>query len=171
MGGYSIEKKAAEAAKKFFSVKKKYDSLQERFEERKKEFYGVMEEYFGKYGGAEASFYDDSKLQSRLSVRKVEKTTIEWDAEKLEKKVDKHIAKQIVKKQYRIVDMQGLTQYLKMCNVDPQVFKKFIAVDKSVDEKAIDRLGEVGEISVKQVSGCYTVKMQRPYYSIAEKNR
>lgn len=169
MGQQSLEQKAADAAWEFFHLKEEHDQSQKEFDEQKKTFYEMMGEYFSKNGGSSAKFEDDGFAGGQLVVKKVEKTSIEWDAEKLEKRVEKSIAKQVIKKQYRISDMQGLIQYLRSCGVDPTIFKKFILVDKTVDEKAVDRLGDTGQLTVKQISGCYVVKSQKPYFTASVK--
>lgn len=170
MGQRSLEQKAADAAWEFFHLKEEHDQNQKEFDERKKSFYESMDEFFLlSNGGSSMKFDDDGFTGGQLVVKKVEKTSIEWDAEKLEKRVEKSIAKQVIKKQYRISDMQGLIQYLRSCGVDPTIFKKFILVDKTVDEKAVDRLGDTGQLTVKQISGCYTIRSQKPYFTVSVK--
>lgn len=169
MGQQSLEQKAADAAWEFFHLKEEHDRRQKEFDEQKRAFYEIMSEYFSINGGSSVSFDNNEFVGGQLVIKKVEKTSIEWDAEKLEKKVEKSIAKQVIKKQYRISDMQGLIQYLKSCGVDPTMFKKFILVDKTVDEKAVDRLGDTGQLTVKQISGCYVVKSQKPYFTTSVK--
>jgi len=39
----------------------------------------------------------------------------------------------------------------------------------TVDVKAVDQLGNVGEISVQQISGCYIVKCHKPYFTLSVK--
>lgn len=165
MGQQNLKRKASDSAWEFFHQKEEYDQSRKEFDKQKKEFYEIMGEYFDKNGGSSAKFDDDGFADGQLIVKKVERTSIEWDAEKLEKKVEKSIAKQVVKKQYRISDMQGLIRYLKTCGVDPTIFKKFVIVDKTVDEKAVNRLGDIGQLTVRQIAGCYTVKSQKPYFT------
>ena len=59
--------------------------------------------------------------------------------------------------------------YLKECNVDPKIFKSFLIVSKTVDTKELDRLDELGKISTEQVKGCYTIKRQKPYFTVGVK--
>lgn len=169
MNQQSLKQKAADAAWEFLRLKKEYDQGQEEFNRKKKTFYEIMEEYFGKNKCSSARFYGTGMDKGELVVKKIEKTSIEWDAEKLEKRVDKSIAKQVIKRHYRISDMQGLIQYLKSCGVNPVIFKKFILVDKSVDEEAVNWLGDIGQLSVNQISGCYVVKANKPYFTITAK--
>lgn len=169
MAQYNLEQRATDAVWKFFHLKKEYDQQQAQFDIDKKAFYEVMEEYFGQHGGVSAKFDDRGFAGGMLVVKKIEKTSVEWDASKLERKVDKFTAKQVIKKQYRITDIQGLIQYLKSCDVDPKIFRRFVLVDKTVDEKAVDRLGDLGQLTVQQISGCYTVKAHKPYFTITVK--
>ena len=62
--------------------------------------------------------------------------------------------------------MPALVTYLKECGVDPKIFKSFIVTTKSVDTKELDRLEEIGKITTSQVQGCYTVKNQKPYFTV-----
>lgn len=168
MGRQSL-KQVADTAWEFFRLKEKHDESQKVFDDRKKAFYETMGDYFARNGGSSARFDNGGIAGAQLVVKKIEKVSIEWDAERLEKRVEKSIAKQIIKKQYRISDMQGLVQYLRGCGVDPTIFKKFILVDKTVDEKAVDRLGDIGQLTAKQISGCYVVKSQKPYFTVSVK--
>ena len=167
MGQKNLDTKATNAAWEFFHQKEEFDQTKKEFEEAKKQFEEIMLEYMSK--GKSATFESDGFTDGQLVVKKVEKTSIEWDAEKLEKRVEKSVAKQVIKKQYRIANMRGLVQYLKSCGVDPKIFKKFLLVDKTVDEKAVGRLGDTGELTVRQISGCYLVKSQKPYFIISVK--
>lgn len=160
----SIEKKAEKAAWNFFTIKEEFDKRQKEFEEQKKSFYETMSEYFSNNGSSSIKFRNESGF-GQLSIKKIDKSLIEWDVEKLEKRIGKSIAKQIIKKKYYISDMYGLTTYLKSCGVDPKIFKRFIVVEKTVDENAVDRLGDTGMLSVDQITGCYSVKSQKPYYT------
>lgn len=168
------EKKYKRIACNFFRIKRDFEQRTKRFGEIKTVFEEAMLEYTDKVGKKKVIFKDDSGLagiegSEVLVVNRVEKTSIEWDADKLEKRIDKNVAKQVIKKQYRITNMKGLTEYLKECGVDPKIFKKFISVDKTVDDKAIDRLGDIGALTVKSVSGCYRVKCQKPYFTVSVK--
>lgn len=161
----SKEEKAAKAALDFFHQKEKYDSISKEFESKKNAFYDVMEEYFRDINRNSVTF-DGINNGVGLSVKRVGKASINWDINKIEKRIDKSIAKRVIKKQYRISDMEGLKTYLKSCGVNPKIFKSFITVEKSVDEKELDNLSETGYISVKQIRGCYTLDNKKPYYTV-----
>lgn len=155
----------------FFRQQQKLKDLQKKFDDAKANFELEMEEYFRKNNIKRFRFScDDNVLENdSLEVKMIERTNIVWDAEKLEKRLPKSIARKVIKKQYRVNDMQGLITYLKSCNVDPVVFKRYIQVDKTVDQKMVDQLGNLGQISVRNISGCYIVKCQKPYFTLSVK--
>lgn len=157
----------------YYRKKQKFDKIQKQFAEAKERFEQDMLECSDQIGKKRMCFsgdqFDSNSEADTLNVTRVEKVSIEWFAEKLERKLPKPVAKKVIRKQYRIRDMRGLTAYLKSCGVDPKVFKTFIDVERTVDQKAVDQLGEVGEISVNQIAGCYVVKCLKPYFTLKVK--
>lgn len=91
-----------------------------------------------------------------------------FDADKLEKRLSKETCKKIISKKYSIEDFDGLIEYLKECNVDPKKFKEFLSIEKTVNNKKIDELSELGEIKEEDIKGCYTVKDIQSYLKISE---
>lgn len=171
-----LERRAARAAWEYQQAKEELDDITEKANQFKATFKEAMMEYTDAakskkvvFDDVDGTFLPEHLAGASLVVNRVEKTSIEWDADKLAKRVDKSIANKIIRKQYRIADMRGLIEYLKECGVDPKVFKKFIIVDRTVDEQAIDRLGDTGELSTNAISGCYTVKCQKPYFTMSVK--
>lgn len=79
------------------------------------------------------------------------------------------MCKDVIDKSYTITDINRLIVYLKSCGVDPKVFKSFINVTKTVDEKKLDKLADLGLISKEQLEGCYTLKRQKPYFTVKMK--
>ena len=161
----SIEKSVEDFFKKHNNFKK----IQNYFEEVKTGFYEEMEEYFehnnivGKLnicGGFSGDNFEVARIQN---------SKVEFNPDKLEKALGKKLSSDVIQKHYEIIDMGGLITYLKECRVDPKVFKSFISVHKTVDTKELDRLEELGKISVEQVKGCYTVKKQKPRFTVKVK--
>ena len=79
------------------------------------------------------------------------------------------MSKNVIDKSYTITDINRLIIYLKSCGVDPKVFKSFINVTKTVDEKKLDKLAELGVIRKEQLEGCYTLKRKKPYFTVKMK--
>lgn len=145
-------------------------NVKENFEEAKEQFYNDMDEYFESKNIEDNSvtFEYQTLGESSIKVTKVQRTNVEFKVDKLEKILPKEIAKKVIVKRYEVGDMQGLILYLRKCNVDPQVFKSFLNVTKSVDTKAMDKLEELGKISIEQIEGCYSIKKSNPYYTVSE---
>ena len=154
----------------FFRKQQAVKQQQSELEKLKAEFEPQMEDYFNELGAKRVVFESDQlDGAGDLTVRMVERTTIEWNADKLEKRVPKDVARQVIKKRYQIENMPGLIEYLKYCGVDPKIFKQFIRAEKYVDQKEVDRLSDLGLISVRNISGCYYVKCQKPYFTFSVK--
>lgn len=165
-----LMKRYQQSAWNYYRKEQKFKQVKQQYEELRKQFEVDMLELTDTLGKKRVLFDSETMNDDgTLSVRKVEKTSIEWDADKLERKLPKSIAKKVIKKKYSIADMNGLVEYLKSCGVDPKVFKRYLAIDKTVDVKAVDQLGNVGEISVQQISGCYVVKCHKPYFTLSVK--
>lgn len=152
---------------KFFESQQKFKQTQAYFNKIKAQFNSDMEDFF-KYQGI-SKMVVSNFANGNLVVNRVQKSSVEFDAEKLEKALGKKIAKQVVIKRCEIIDIDALISYLKECNVDPKVFKSFLNVSKEVDTQELDRLEELGKITVEQIKGCYTVKHQNPYFTVGMK--
>lgn len=161
----SIEKSVEDFFKKHNNFKK----IQNYFEEVKTGFYEEMEEYFEHNNIAGKLNICGGFSGDNFEVARIQNSKVEFNPDKLEKALGKKLSSDVIQKHYEIIDMGGLITYLKECGVDPKVFKSFISVHKTVDMKELDRLEELGKISVEQVKGCYTVKKQKPRFTVKVK--
>ena len=151
---------------KFFEKQKKFKQVQSQFNELKAQFNSDMEDYFECEGISKMTI--DEFIDGNLVVNRIQKSSVEFDADKLEKALGK-LAQNVVLKRYEIIDMIGLIAYLKECGVDPKIFRSFLNVSKSVDTQELDRLEELGKITADQIKGCYTINCQNPYFTIGVK--
>ena len=132
-------------------------------------FYSDAEELFN-YEGISKLVIDNDDLEgNELVVNKVQKTSVIFDIDALENNLSKEMCKDVIDKSYTITDINRLIVYLKSCGVDPKVFKSFINLTKTVDEKKLDKLADLGLISKEQLEGCYTLKRQKPYFTVKMK--
>lgn len=153
----------------FYDKSQKFKAVKAKFESIKSDFDENMDELFDGHNYRSMTVTSHNVADgepNQLKVSKVERTSIRWDIEKLRKRFPGHVFKRMVKKEYRVVGMPQLVQYLKSCGVDPNIFKQFIVVDETVDPDAIDQLGNLGVISSQQISGCYVVDCAKPYYTV-----
>lgn len=149
----------------------KFKKIQTQFAELKEEFYTNMEDYFSCNNvdpneGITLEYDDELVYEGKLVVKKVQKSSIEFDANKLERALGKELSQDIILKRHEVTDMPGLVTYLKECGCDPKVFKAFIQTTKVVDTKELDRLEEIGKVTIEQAAGCYEVKPQKPYFTV-----
>lgn len=153
----------------FFNEQKRFKKIQTEYEEKKNTFYSEMTKLFETENADNSIIFEGDFAEENLEVKKVQKSSVIFNADKLEKKISKEIAKNVIVKRYEVVDMFGLIAYLKECGVDPKIFKSFLSITKSVDTKELERLEEIGKIDIKQIEGCYTVKKQNPYFTVGIK--
>ena len=155
--------------KEFYNEQKKFKEKQERFNTIKQLFYNDAEELFN-YEGIDKLVVDNEDLEgNELVVNRVQKTSIVFDIDALENNLSKEMCKDVIDKSYTITDINRLIIYLKSCGVDPKVFKSFINVTKTVDEKKLDKLADLGLIRKEQLEGCYTLKRKKPYFTVKMK--
>ena len=140
------------------SEKAKFNSLMERFFDEEEVDKTAVFTNCGVDGGCE-----------KYTVTRVQRVSVDFDPVRLERALDKDVAKSVINKSYEIADIDGMIKYLKECGVDPKVFKSFLNVFKSVDLDELNRLEEIGKITREQVEGCYTVKRQKPYFTVSVK--
>lgn len=160
-----------DAVRNFLIEQTVFKNMKANFEDVKGQFYKDMDKYFEsqKLDGNDSVVFEYPMLgESALKVTRIQKANVDFKVDKLEKILPKDVVRKAIVKKYEIVDMQGLTSYLKKCNVDPKVFKSFLNVTKHVDIKELDKLEELGKISIKQIEGCYSIKKASPYYTVSE---
>lgn len=154
----------------FFDKSQKYKKVKAKFGSIKTEFEEKMEELFDGRSCNSITAINENVTDGEpnaVKVTRVERAVVRWDVEKLRRRIPADVFKKVVKKEYRIVGMQHLIQYLKSCGVDPRIFKQYIVVDESVDHDAIDKMGDLGYITPQQVSGCYVVDCSKPYFNVS----
>lgn len=156
----------------FFKEQKEFKEAQSKFEENKRRFYSEMEMFFEteKIDKSYSFENEDEFPNGYLEVTRIQKSSVSFNADKLEKVLSKEICKDVIEKRYEISDMTGLIAYLKKCGVDPNIFKKFLIISKTVNVKELEKLEEIGKISIEQIKGCYSIKNQNPYFTVSFKN-
>ena len=155
-------------ALEFFRKNRELKEMQGQMNVLKKNFYGSINEFFDENDvDSEISFsYNEIADKQILRIKKVQKVSVNFDADSVDKVLDKEFSEQVIIKKYEVNDMPGLIAYLKECGVNPKVFKSFIDVKKSVDVSVLENLVATGKVSL---DGCYTTEKQNPYYTVTAK--
>ena len=156
----------------FRSKQTEFKEVQSQLNDEKERFNSVMEGFFEEESlDKSMSFIVEgvNGESEKYTVTRVQKVNVDFDPEKLEKALPREVSKNVVRRSYEIIDIDGLIGYLKECGVDPKIFKSFLHIFKSVDVDELNRLEEIGKITKDQVEGCYTVQRRKPYFTVSVK--
>lgn len=157
----------------FFEKQEKFKDIEKKFKKLKSDLNEELEDYFQNTDTKSGESFTNSEFETdKCIAKRVQATSIVFDVDKLEKalkKIDKQIANAVIVKKCEIYDVEGFIAYLKELGADPKIFKSFLTVQKSVDKDELNRLSELGKITVDKISGCYTVEKKNPYYTVKRK--
>ena len=156
----------------FYRKIQEFQKAKEVFEKHKKRVNECFEEYFQACGTKKMVYRnpeDESLLGGTVTVVRVQNVKVIWDVDRLKKKLGRKLFNKVTSREYQIIDMPGLVQYLKSCGVDPNKFKSYLNITVSVDESEIDRLSEIGEITKSEIDSCYKVDKAKPYFKYTYK--
>lgn len=157
-----------EARKKLNSVKKYVDEINRKESLYIKNFMfsNLRDKVFEITLDEGESYYQSPQ---KVRVQQVVRSKVVWKLEKLKERLTKEQINSIVDKEYTIVDMKGLSEYLKSCGVSAKEFKKYINVSERLSESKLEIAYETGEIKKKQLEGCYEVEnVGEPFIKITE---
>lgn len=160
----------AEIVRNFYNKQREFSDIKKAFDQFKKSFEEEMELVFAESKTDSVSFSVGSDYKDELFVVKKRcRTYIKWNFKKLAKNLGNKLFKQVVNKKYIVNDMLGLIEYLKSCNVDPNIFKKYIDVEYSLNEAELDNLESLGKVKAEQLEGCFNLSFSKPWYSVEKK--
>lgn len=155
-----------EAVILLFEKQKRFKEVESRFKQIKTECTQVIDQYFSQKRIEKSAIVGNDDSVIPIKVTKVNRTSVTFNADKVEKALGKDIASKVIDKRYEITDIFGLIEYLKSCGVDPKIFKSFLNVTKSVNVNELERLNELGEIDEDDLTGCFTITKHDPYYKL-----
>lgn len=143
-----------------------FKEYEKQFKEKKEKLQTKIRNYM--YINGFTNFRFSNLDGNVVKVANVKQKKVDFDIELLKERLDRDILKQILIKTYTIEDFEGLKKYLKSCGVDPKKFVKYLSINEVVDQKRINELSELGEITSKDLKGCYTVTESVGYIRITE---
>ena len=158
----------------FVEAKREFEAAESVFKATKKQFYAYVEKAVNTAKLGKKIEVPNADHTGDYTLTRVQRVKVTWDAEKTEaalKNVDKNIAAAIVQKQLTLADKQGFVEYAKSLGADPKKLFSFFVVNKTIDEKALNNLTEIGEIDETKLQGCYDVKADEPYWKVTYKER
>ena len=163
----------------FVSIRAYMGHINELFDAEKKELWAYLDAVLPKltkelYGSSRDKIDFDGtgkNIDKTYTLTRVQTRKVTFDAPKVEKAVGKKLAKRVITKKYMVDDMEALITLCKEHGITPKELKALVHSESEVDKKEIDRLVEIGEISLDTLKGAFTVKESEPYYRVTEKNR
>lgn len=160
----------AEVVRNFYDKQREFSDIKKAFDQLKKSFEKEMELVFAESKTDSISFSIGYDYKDELFVVKKRcRTYIKWNFKKLAINLGNKLFKQVVNKKYIVNDMLELIEYLKSCNVDPNIFKKYIDVEYSLNEAELDNLELLGKVKAEQLEGCFDLSFSKPWYSVEKK--
>lgn len=114
----------------------------------------IMAKYFDKTGNRTISNDD-------CTVYVAERTNIEYDIDKLKKRLQPHILKQFIVTQREITDWKEFCRVMKKYGIGYVELKDAISKKEVVDQKELTKLYERGDISLDDIKGCYTASVKK----------
>lgn len=164
----------------YFREKRKLKQYNENVEEQRKTVLEKIDKLM-KQKDADAVYveYSDEipdplnpklNIMGRKSMRvtRVSRKKISWFIDKLEQTLGKQLCGKFIAKEYQITNWQEFASVLKKYDVPASEVLPFVNVIKTVDEKKLDYLSELGEINADDLEGCYSVEETSSYLQVDE---
>lgn len=163
----------SERIKFFWETKRTFEATQRSFNDEKFEFKQEMDKYFDAVADEDNKFMVDLRAEvkgvKKVACQRISHVEIKFDVEKLKGVLNKEQRKSVIKKHYQVNNWPGLLNLLKESGVEWKEFLKFVDVSESVDESALERLVELGEVGTDEIIDCSESKVKTQYYKLTEK--
>lgn len=158
------DKQAFQDVLEMYRNKQRFEQLEAQYKQEKEKLSTRIRNYM--YSHGYSSFDFRSREFGNVKVNHVVRKMIKWDVTKLKAKLSPELCAEIIEKEYYISDIQGLVKYLKSCGVNPKKFKRYLIITEKVNQKKMDELSEIGDITASDVEGCYELKEANGYLTI-----
>lgn len=120
-----------------------------------------IQKYFDEKGTKSVEVVSQTEGHTVLVASKVERITINYNAEALKEKLKREVYEEIVDKSYFIKDVEGLKYALRSRGVTGEEFRGLVGVTESINKEKIKQLYSIGDIKQAQLNGCYTATISK----------
>ena len=152
-------------------------AIDEMFNDEKSEFYKFMDDHLaelteGLYGEERDRIEFDANLDGAKTyiVTRVQSRKLKWDAEELESRLPRDMARKAVKRTREISDWESFVDVLKAHGVHASEVLPLLTVHRTVDEPNVDRMVEIGALSMDDLKGTFELVEGKPYYKVTERD-
>lgn len=159
----------------FYKEKKTKEACEKSFDEAYYDFKQVMERYYDKYVNEDGRIEIDvigelNNNISKLLLKKVQPTSVEWDCKKLKEIItDKKQRQLVFSKNYEVINWTDFMEFLNSKGIKYKEFLEYVNVKESVRDKQLDKLIDLGLVDEENTKKCSKVIYKAPYYKLTEK--
>jgi regulator of replication initiation timing len=139
-----------QAISEVYELEKKLAEILIKIDDRKK----IIQNYFDE-NGIKKLEVSSNRTDVKLVAKKTERVTLKYQIDKLKSKLNSEVFNEITKRTYTINDIDAMIKLLKANGIVAKDFKNLLDIDIKVDSATIKRLYDAGEISMKDIKGCY----------------
>lgn len=141
----------AQIVDEMYSLKMQKAVIEDEYEKRR----AIIAKAFDSLSVGQTIASDEHIASCRKTLK------IEYDLEKLEKRLSKEVLEQIIDKKIIIADLTGLITTMKMAGLAPGELKTRIKIEKEVNKESIKALFDMEQLDIKELEGCYYAQIQK----------
>ena len=157
----------------YWESKRTFDATQRSFNEEKTDFKHEMDKYFDLLADDEGKIMIDLREEIRgikkVICQRISQVQVSFNVNKLKKVLTKKQQKSVIRKHYKVNNWPGLLNLLKESGVEWKEFLKYVEVSEDVDEAALEKLVELGEVNADKIVDCSKATVKTQYYKLTEK--
>jgi hypothetical protein len=147
-------------------LNKNNKEVQDDYKIKKSRLENEIKKIYGRRDIKTYSFKSGESTYFKATIVKQKK--VNFNVDMIQQIVDKEVFNEICDKKYELIDYEGLAEYVKSLGGSPKEFKSFVKCTKTINNNKLNQLSELGDISLDDLEGCYTVSENEGYIRITE---
>lgn len=159
------------AVRSFYKITQTKKNVENAFAEQKNDFENVMDVLYDRFSDNDGDVYVSSgninEKETKIKVHRVQTSKVNWDFSKLRKLLGKD-SDGVITKKFEIVNFPLLVKLAKEYKIPWKEFKKCIDYEDTINDRALDKLIDLGIVDKDEVKECATIKFNKPYYKLTE---
>lgn len=157
----------------YWESKRTFEATKRSFEEEKFDFTQQMNKYFDSVADDDNKFMVDLRTEikgvKKVVCQRISQVEVKFDVNKLKDVLTKKQQKAVIKKHYKVNNWPGLLNLLKESGVEWKEFLKYVDISETVDEAALEKIVELGEVDTDEIIDCSESRIKCQYYKLTEK--
>ena len=114
---------------------------------------------------------DGKDVLRTYKLTRVQSTAISYDVDRLATALGPKLAKRAIKRRYTVADTDGLVRLCKDHGISKAELMACLDAERTVDEAALDKMVDVGDVAIDALEGTFTVHEGKRYYRITSRER